>query len=251
MNVKDFIPRIGSVVALLFGLLLFILFFAPWVELSGAGGSADASGLRLSVGNLARDRGMDRAAIKDINEWVGARPWYLLCLLLSLGILAVSALSTLGKMPQANAGMVLIGLAVVGLIMMILAATVDYGDEIEEGIMEKVEEAGEEMPRMPTGRSDSSRTFGMADAAAMARGAVRDMARKVADSAYTETTGVLWFSFVLYILVGLCGAANLLMPKLLPLLAGKLQPAASAQPVAQPPTQQPPPPPAGGPPAQA
>jgi len=245
MNVKDFIPRIGSVVALLFGLLLFILFFAPWVELGSVGGAGDASGLRLSVGNLARERGTDRAAIKEINEWIGARPWYFLCLLLSLAILAVSALSTLGKMPQANAGMVLIGLAVVGLIMMILAATVDYGDEIEEGIMDKVKESSQEIERAPTGYTEGSRAFGMTDAGAIARGAMRDMARKAAENSWTETTGVLWFSFVLYILVGLCGAANLLMPKLLPLLAGKPQPAAPVQPTGE----QPPPP--GGPPAQA
>ena len=245
MNVKDFIPRIGSVAAVLFGLLLFILFFAPWVELGSWLGAGDASGLRLSVGNLARERGTDRADMKELNESVGARPWYLLCLLLSLAILAVSALSTLGKMPQANAGMVLIGLAVVGLIMMILAATVDYGDEIEEGIMEKFEEGGEDMSRMPTARSEGARAFGMTDAGAFARGAMRDMGRKAARSSYTETTGVLWFSLMLYILVGRCGAANLLMPKLLPLLAGKPQPAAPVQPTGE----QPPPPPAGGPPA--
>lgn len=69
------------------------------------------------------------------------------------------------------------------------------------------------------------------------KGMQKQMEDQVGQSINTETTGVLWTCFVLYLLVSACGAASLALPGLLSGMAPRAaQPGAGApEPPAAPP----------------
>jgi len=232
MDVKEIQSKIGSMVSLPLGLLLLIFFFVPWLNLTCSGAPIGrASGWQLSVGTMSKveqqplsglNQTQDKKDEKDPSETIEARPWFFLGLILPLAILAVGAMGFLDKMPPAGAGKVLIACGVIGLIVMILAAAVDYSGDIMAEQKAKQAQAPEGAPP------------GAGPAAAAMQ---KQMEDQVSKNLATETTGILWLSLVLYILVGVCGAANLLLPQILGSIG-------SAQAPPAPPGEGAPPPPA-------
>lgn len=197
MKGKGIHSSVGSAVSLPLSLLLLIFFFLPWVDLTrGSEKQGSASGWQLTVGQMTMEI--------EQEEKPKARPWFIVCLILPVVLLVVGAMAVTGRLPSAGAGKVLLVLGVVGLIMMIVAANVNYSDAIKDYV-----QGG--------GRTESMET---------------------------GTTGILWVSLVLYILVGACGAANLFLPRLAAAPTAAAPTAAAPSPPAEPP------PPAQPPPAQ-
>jgi len=210
MEGKELQSKIGSMVSLPMGLLLLIFFFVPWLNLTCGGAPIGrASGWQLSVGTMSKVEQQPLSGLqptqekkedKDPSETIRARPWFFLGLILPLAILAAGAMGFLDKMPPVGVGKLLIACGVVGLIVMIGAAAVDYsGDVMAE---QKAKQA-----KPPAGAPPGT------DAAAAAM--QKQMEEQVSKNLRTETTGILWLSLVLYVLVAGCGAANLFLPQVL------------------------------------
>lgn len=215
---KGIHSSVGSAVSLPLSLLLLIFFFLPWVDLTCGGEKVgSASGWQLTVGQMTMEKEQEEKP--DSEDGPKARPWFILCLILPVALLTVGAMAVTGRWPSAGAGKVLLVLGVVGLIMMILAANVDYSHEINEQ-MQKEQAA---KPPPPSGVQPGMEAMGEQVAGEVAMKGIE-----------TRTRGILWVSLVLYILVGACGAANLFLPRLVG------APTAAASPPAQPPPAQPP-----------
>ena len=80
------------------GLLLLLLFFLPWVNVTCAGEHvASMSGLQMSTGGVSMEEKVaDRAS--ERKEDVSAKPWNFLGLLLPMGVMAAGALGILGRL---------------------------------------------------------------------------------------------------------------------------------------------------------
>lgn len=233
MDGKEVHSKLGSLVSLPLSLLLLIFFFLPWLDITCAGNKVgSASGWQLSIGDWSPKGPMAAQDEKDEDKKSpDARPWFILCLILPVALLLVGGMAAAGRMPSLGAGKVMIVLGIVGLLMMILAANVDYADEMKEQ-MQKDQAA---QPAPPPG-----------DAPPGMEGMGEQMAKQMTEVIETKPTGILWGSLVLYVLVAACGVAVLLLPKLMAAPAAAQPP--PAQPAQQPPPQQPPP---AEPPAQA
>lgn len=220
MDKQRMLSRIGSGVSLPMALLLVIFFFLPWLELHcGAMKLGKASGWQLSVGKMTAEQ-QDQAQAKE-GDGPDARPWFFLGLLIPICVLAVGWRGLAGALQPGRVGMLLALLGVVGLVVMIVAANVDYADEIAEDMKKQSE------TRAPASEDERA-------AQGLQKEMAAQMSSQVAEQIRTEPTGILWVCLVLYVLVGATGAAVLVAPKVLP-------PAAARPP--QPAKIEPPPPP--------
>lgn len=236
MDGKEVHSKLGSLVSLPLSLLLLIFFFLPWLKITCAGNEVgSASGWQLSVGNWSPEGPMAGQEEKDEEKKSpDARPWFILCLILPVVLLIVGGMAAAGRMPSLDTGKVMIVLGAVGLLMMILAANVEYSDEMEEQMQKDQAAQPAPPPGAPTGME------GMGE----------QMAKQMTEVIQTKPTGILWGSLVLYVLVAACGIAGLVLPKLMAATAAAQPP--PAQPAQQPPPQPPPAPePPAEPPAQA
>ncbi len=225
---RGVLSKIGSFISLPAALLLLIFFFLPWVNLTcstpmGEIIMGSSSGLQLTTGSMSPAntpmpmKGMNEGQQqpsseakekqqKDTNEAISARPWFILGLLIPLALLAVGGSAARDRMEAQGASKALIVLGVIGVILMILAATVDFsGDIIEK--QEKEQKA--QIQNQPQNMNEAMSQM------------QAEMEKKVKESIKTKATGILWFSLVLYVLVIGCGVLNLVLPNLGAALAGE------------------------------
>ena len=220
MDQRTMFSRIGSGFSLPMAILLLIFFFMPWAELHcGTMQIGEANGWQLTKGDMTsiqpdmsssmpgvkvtKDEGGDG---KDASESINARPWFILGLIVPIALLAVGALGLAGKMPASGAGKALIVLGAIGMVVMLLAANVDYADEVAADMEKSQKESAE--PEGGEGETDPM-------AAGMEEAMQQQMESQMAGQIQTEATGIVWASLVLYILVVGCGAANLAAPAML------------------------------------
>jgi hypothetical protein len=178
------ISRIVAGVTSPLALVLLILFFVPWVNLTCNGMElASASGLQLTVGSISPSPMLEKQMDKEPSDGEGpdARPWFIMGLLVPLGLLATCALMLTGRFGLAGGGKILIVLGVVGLLVMILAANVEYRDEMME---DQASSDSQGPSDFPISQND------------------------VAKMINTEAGGAVWTSLVLYVLIALMGAVE-------------------------------------------
>lgn len=247
MNGQKLRSRLAAGVSIPMAILLLIFFFLPWVNLQCAGTQiGDATGWQLAVGKITVD--MPHMGGAEPKQEQGkdpdARPIFFLGLLLPLAILIVGVCSLKGSIGTPPTGVWLTALGVVGLIVMIMAANVDYSDEMT-GDAKKSDQA-KPAGTPPTGDPSEAMSKAMEDA-------MKDqMEQQMSAQIKTEGTGILWTCLVLYILVALAGASCFLKIGVSAGPAASQAPTATAAPPpepapAQPPAQDQPP---GEPPAQ-
>ena len=211
---KAMLTRIGSMVSLPLAGLLVLFFFLPWLEVTCQGNAlAEASGLQLALGDVSPTAPAGQGdSDKDPGEDVDARPWFWLGLLIPIGIAIMGLLGATGNMEAGAAGRALIVLGIIGVILMILAATtVDYADAATKDA--KMDGGGQ-------GPNNADNPFGQQ--------MQKQMQAQMKDAIKTETTGILWGSLVLYLLVAGCGVVNYVM------LSQGGEPAAAAAPEREP-----------------
>jgi hypothetical protein len=195
---------------------LVVLFFMPWLTLSCDGEAATntpgvrsevelpeefskttvlarASGWDLARGELTPDdrfKEMARQAQQSQNqEGPTAKPWAYGGLVLP-GIVAVFSLVCLaGKLTSSGTGKWLLLLSVAGVVLMILAVSVDYVDMAMDKAKDEMAAHGMN-PRQPGLKEN------MAEAASMAKEVIQ-----------TKTTPYLWACLGIYVLIGGCGLA--------------------------------------------
>lgn len=216
-DVRQMLPRAGSGLSVLLTVVLAVLFFVPWVKVkcSGPMGKrtvAKATGWQLATGDVTR---IERApmglggqtqpptpsqdpAAADIN----ARPWFYLGLLIPLAGAILSLLSVGGRLALASAGKALIVVGILGVVIAILAANVDYSDEIKMPPPQATPQARGGPPGQALGN-------------AMGEAMMQGLTRPAAQTLVTEPTGAVWWSLVLYAIVAACGVANLVLPSML------------------------------------
>jgi len=133
MNGPKSQSRLAAGASIPMAILLLILFFLPWVNLQCAGMQiGKATGWQLAVGKITVDM-PDMGGAKAKQEQgkdPDARPIFFLGLLLPLAILIVGVCSFKGSIGTSPTGVWLTALGAVGLIVMIMAANVDYSDEM-------------------------------------------------------------------------------------------------------------------------
>ncbi len=228
---KGLSSKIGSFVSLPLATLLVIFFFLPWVELTcdspmGNKRMATASGWELTRGELSEEKdgnmvggGSMRSAAgntsgkpqksaepkekKEMDEAIDARPLFIAGLIVPAVALLVGLLSVSGSMKPAQAGMALVVLGILGLIVMVMAANVDFSDEIMS-FQEKENKAKAQAPPPATQGAGPSGAMGQAMGNAMAESMKKDMKKYLKTSAL----GIAWTCLAFYILLAGCGAAN-------------------------------------------
>lgn len=214
MAPKGILSRIGSIVSLPLALCLLIFFFLPWLNLTCAGQKlGSASGLQLASGKMTEEKVFDESDSgvgivktdegkkESLSDAIKARPWFFLCLVIPIALLLIGVMGLVGRLSPGGASGALIVLGVVGLIMMILASSVDYSDEIvAKQKQENAKKAG----------AASTEPAGM-DALGASMG--KEMEQQMKQKLKTEATGIVWTSLVFYILVALCGVVDLVLPK--------------------------------------
>lgn len=204
------LPRAGSGLSVLLTVVLAVLFFAPWVKVkcNGPMGKmtvAKATGWQLATGGLTK---VEQPQMNSGDQPqtpsqgpspanISARPWFYLGLLIPLAGAILSLLSVGGRLALASAGKALIVVGILGVAIAILAANVDYSDEIK-------------MPA-PQPTPQASSDPGQALGNAMMQGFMKPATKMLV----TEPTGAVWWSLVLYVIVAACGVVNLVLPSML------------------------------------
>lgn len=183
----SFLSRLVAALCSPIAIVLIILFFVPWVELNCGGTPlGTASGFQLATGGITPRQELQEQNPDKVKEDDGpeARPWFLLGLFVPLGLLAVCGLVFLGRLSPISGGTFLALLALVGVVVMILAANVDYREEMRRDSAERDKHAG----------------IGSPDLSGMIS---------------TTTRGTVWACLTLYIVTGLLGVACAALPWLL------------------------------------
>ena len=209
-------PRGSLLVSLLMSIALLALFFMPWLrvscdpravtdiaelpgmqdvpaELTGRTILASASGWDLARGKLTPDdRFKGKApAVQENQEGPPAKPWAYGGLVLP-GLLAGLALLCIsGRLTSAGAGKCMLALGIGGVVLMFVAASVDYIDEAMDQATDEMVAQG-----APVGQAAFRR-----DMAATA-----EQAKKLIQ---TKTTPYLWASLGLYVLIAGCGLVTM------------------------------------------
>jgi len=207
-------PSAGVFLSLPMSIGLLVLFFMPWLTLScdpGAvtqapefRGAADlpkefteptvlahASGWDLARGELTPGERFKREArgAQENEEGPPAKPWAYGGLVLP-GLLVILALLCLfGRLTSPGTGKWMLLLGIAGVVLMLVAASVDYVDEA-------MDQAKEEM--RAHGMRPGCRAFELNMAEAVS---------KTKEVIQTKATAYLWGCLVLYGLIGLCGLA--------------------------------------------
>jgi hypothetical protein len=205
-------------------ILLIVFFFMPWLKLScnpegivppaemsnippvlaESTDLAHASGWELAGGKLTPEGpyANQEETLPSNDKLPRKRPWVYLCLalpiaLLMLGFMGVSS----NPSPKGPAkGMLLLG--IVGLILMIIVATVDYTDDMLDQTKEELSNAHPGGPFSP-GFASLDDSFS-------------EMQSKMKEVIQTKGTIYLWGSLGLYVLIAGCGLAALGAPQTIP-----------------------------------
>jgi len=217
MDRRQWLARAGSGISIPTAVIVLILFFVPWLKIrcSGPFGPttiATSTGLQLAQGEVTLDEDFRQEQEQSDREpkQPDARPWFFLGLVLPVAIAAVGALGLSGKLPACSAGVALVLGGVAGLVVMVLAANVAY-DELQGA-------AGPPRatvrPTPATAASQPGDALGQAMGDALGRAMSEGVERSV--KLTTTATAAVWWSLALYVLVAICGAANLALPRLTP-----------------------------------
>ncbi len=214
MNAET-VSRVGSGIALPMALLLVIFFFLPWLNVNCSMMSfAEASGWQLTVGDLSPTgmvkEDMEKKGEKEKDEDMpDARPWFILGLLAPAVMLVVAALGVAGRINFRNCGFLLIALAVIGILVIILAANVEYSE-----LPQKMKSASQ-----PSSTNNTSIKIGPSN---------DDMAKMAATQINTSCTGILWWSLAFYVMLVVCGGVVLMSPLLAHAIAAVIRANAAA-----------------------
>ena len=195
---------------------LVVLFFMPWLtlscdpegvtntpgvrsevelpeEFSEATVLARASGWDLARGELTPDdrfKEMARQAQRS-EDRPPAKPWAYGGLVLPGLVALLSLVCLAGKLTSSGTGKWLLLLGVAGVVLMLLAVSVDYVDMSMDKAKEQMVAQGVD-PRQPDLKEN------MAEAASMAKKILQ-----------TKTTPYLWACLGIYVLIGGCGLATM------------------------------------------
>jgi len=212
-NAREMLPRAGSGLSALLTVVLAVLFFVPWVKVKcngpmGKTTVAKATGWQLATGEVTKieqprmnSGGRTQPSSQDpAAADIDARPWFYFGLLIPLAGVLLSLLSVGGRLALAPAGKALIVVGILGIVVAILAANVDYSDEIKTPA-----------PPRPQRSGDPGQDLGNAMGQAMMQGMMKPAGKMMV----TEPTGAVWWSLVLYVIVAACGATNLVLPSML------------------------------------
>jgi len=231
MSTKTLLSRIGSGLSLPMSLLLLIFFFLPWVEVQCQGVTlGEASGWQLTQGEISQaERFQEPETSRKEDEQAespDARPWFILGLLAPIGLLLVGFVGLRGQWTPGNASAGLIVLGLLGVVVVILAVNVDYASEMTKDIEQSARAQKRSGPQDP--------------GAELGEEMAKEMTKQMGGYIKTKGTGILWASLTLYILVGGCGVANLILPSLVPTsVASAVSPPPRPSPPWQPPPGQP------------
>jgi len=147
--------RVPSIVSLPTGALLVLLFFLPWVNVTCNGMVvARASGLQLATGEISIDSSPlpfgppvpSPSQPKFSPDKIRARPWFWAGLVIPVLIAATALAGVLGVGRSLPLGALWLALGVVGLTVMVLAATTEYA----EAEMPPPEQRGSAYPLGPS-----------------------------------------------------------------------------------------------------
>lgn len=218
--------RIGSFVTLPMAVLLIILFFLPWLELSCKNEAMEikmgkASGWQLTRGTMSAISDPDEALptgakIKPekptpeqqakqqekMNETFKARPWFALGLILPVALLLVGVKALSPTAIPASTGLVLLVLALAGVAVVIMATQVSYTDEIMAA-QEK------DQPPKPTAGADPGNAMGEA----MANSMQAQIKLQMKQALKTTPTAGLWITLAAYIALAATGTAVMALGK--------------------------------------
>lgn len=181
---RDF-SRVLSGLAGPLGIVLAILFFMPWIEISCQNSRvATQSGWQLTTGHATLSAAVEKDETESDDGNSDAKYGYVAGLLVPLAVMLVSLLSLRRIVGRRAAGALLVAFGAAGLLVVVLAANVDYTDDI-------LADARQE--------TDSSQANSL-------------LPKVVAGLITTEPLAALWVSLVLYVLTLLCGAGVLATP---------------------------------------
>lgn len=207
-------PPRGVFLSVLMSVGLLVLFFMPWLRLSCNPQAATnavqlrgmqnvpedltkptvlarASGWDLARGKLTpekRFRGQARA--QENAEDPPAKPWAYAGLVLPGLVVGFGLLCMSGKLTFTGAGKWMVVLGISGVVLMFVAASMDYIDEAMDVAEEKMVAQG-----VPVGRTAFRRDVAVAT----------EQFKKVIQ---TKTTPYLWASLAMYVLIAGCGVAT-------------------------------------------
>ncbi|MFP4053522.1 MAG: hypothetical protein ACLFV7_06635 [Phycisphaerae bacterium] len=201
---KSMLGKLGSIFSLPMAVLLVIFFFLPWVRFQCSNMELfTASGWQLTTGGVTPSKQLEQQKkaqqqadeeMEEEEEGPDARPWYILGLLTPVAILLAGVMGAMGKGEPGKIGAALLICAAVGVLLMIMAANMDYSDEMIEDQQEKQKQQQEE----------GTPSFGPSG---------EQMEEMMRAQMKTEATGMVWVSLVLYFLVAAAGAMNLVLPQ--------------------------------------
>lgn len=137
------LAQAGTVISMPLGLLLVVFFFLPWLDIKCGGHKiASASGLQLSIGKVCLSS--KELSDKDSSKEPDARPWFALGLVIPMGLLAAAGMTLAGGIAPRRLGTYLVIAGLAGVMMMILAANVNYSQDSvrEKDVVIKTEATG-------------------------------------------------------------------------------------------------------------
>jgi len=251
-------------ISLPLGVVLLVLFFLPWLNLTcvgpkgfgpGAQGTIEkkvghASGWQLAVGTMTAfdedDKGepkkmTDPDKLKEVDKTILARPLFYLGLIAPIALLALGALAMIGSVGGVLAGRGMIVVGIVGVLVFILAMMVDYTDDFIEA---KRTETREKMTESGASQADIEKALEKQDAETTKQ---MDAAKENDQGFQTGSKPALWVTLALYlatlglgVAISACGCAA----------CAAEAPEAASEPAAPPPAEAPPEPPQQDEPAQ-
>ncbi len=224
--------KIGAGLSLPLGALLLFVFFLPWLEFScrTPDGKEEllgiATGWQAAMGEMAQYskdeegkqyRVADPAAVAQNNAAVSARPWLLAGLIAPALLIVAGAAGLLGRLPAGAVAWCMVAAAVLGLFAVITASNTDYTEDLlaQGRQMKHAELAAQNLP--PAQIEAAMQTY-----EATVRESL-EKARLANAGPHTRPRTTVWFSLVLYMVIGLFGAIGAMR-------SGQPEPAASETP---------------------
>ncbi len=210
MKPTELAKRAASAVSLPMAAVLLILFFTPWLSVHCEGPVSrkigSATGLQLAMGDMTPAAGIeDPNQARELVETVKPRPWFYLGLMLPTGLILLALFGVIGRQ-RVGVGLTL--LAIGGIVVVALAANVEYPELKEK--MPTPTAAPRAAPRTPPG--DPGEALGEAFGDMMMEGMQQGIGGAVQIT--TRTRPAWGWSLALYIILAVCGVADLLLPAL-------------------------------------
>lgn len=219
-------------ISLPLGVVLLVLFFLPWLNLTcvgpkgfgpGAQGTIEkklghASGWQLAVGTMTAfdedEEGnpkemTDPNKLEKMDKTIAARPLFYLGLIAPIALLALGVLAMIGSVSGtlASRGMIVVG--IVGVLVFILAMMVDYTDDFIESART---ETREKMTEAGASEAEIEEAVAKKDAETKKQ---MDAAKENDQGFQTGSKLALWVTFVLYlatlglgVAISVCGCAQ-------------------------------------------